>query len=287
MVNMRTIYFALLAFFTIQPCIAQVSDHQRIGVEPDAVYELSMDASSSLSLYSQNGSDIFFLDSSLSAEFSIDRVWAAGITIPFAMRMLEAYGGTVSSDFGLGDAGLSGRYSSRIGDVRYSVSADLGIPTGRWEPYELPGGNVSFGSGRWTLGAGLSASVIKDPVVLGVSVSYSMGLPRSERYGYSWEPGSFSLGLILTEILNDSIGYSLRLAQSLSLPTVYEGAIGSQGCTYSASLMLGIFYQRDDWTLSINASKSVTDVKAAGTIGVSVSRTLELPPRIKEEESES
>lgn len=175
---------------------------------------------------------------------------------------------------GLGDIEVSAGWTGRLADTRVSASLQLSAPTGEWNPYAAAEGMLLAGSGRWSTGAAFSVSKILDPVVLGARFSYDVGLPRVERFSTTWRPGDMSLSLNVTEVLNDSVGYTLKATQSASLPEIRDGAYDLDSFAYAASASIELWYSNGDVAIRFGPSKSMTNIETPARLSAALSYAL-------------
>jgi hypothetical protein len=162
----------------------------------------------------------------------------------------------------------------RVADTRVSAALRATAPTGQWNGYAGAEGVLTPGSGRWSVGTALSASMILDPIVLGASFAYGVGLPRAERFAMTWRPGDTSLSLSVTEVLNDKVGYTLKAMQSASLPELRYDGYSLDSFSYAASASIELWYSDGDAQARFGVSKSVTSPDAPARLYAALSYTL-------------
>lgn len=254
----RIVSACFLALVCVMSSVAQSSDHQRIGVERKNAWELGIEAGCGGRHESYGGIDYFLGDSYLSIDLLADRAWTASLYLPLSSRFIIGDGIQRTVAVAFGDFRLSAGWTGRIDDTRVSASLNVTLPTGQWSDYASAEGVLAPGSGRWSVGTALSASMILDPVVLGAAFIYDLGLPRAERYSTTWRPGDMSLSLSVTEVLNDRVGYSLKAVQSVSLPELSEGAYSLDSFSYGALASIEFWYSDGDAAARFGISKSVT-----------------------------
>lgn len=251
---------------------SQVSDHQRIGVEKETHWSVGMDVSSSLTTYETQAGTLYDLDEQVSMDFVLQKTWSFSATVPMRVNVLyDLYKTPLSMD--IGDIDVSLGYTGRIKDIRCSLRTSILLPTGN--AYAIPEGAMVTGGGRWCLGVNASASFILDPVLLGIGFGYQLGLPRKERFGSSWNPGDFTIGLSVAEVLNDAMGYSLRLTQTLSIPTSHEGVSLGKGLDYQAGGAVEFFFSKKNWSVRVGFSKSITSILQPASVSLSYSLSID------------
>lgn len=83
-----------------------------------------------------------------------------------------------------------------------------------------------------------------------------------------------SLSLSVTEVLNDRVGYTLKAAQSASLPELRDGACSLDSFSYAASASIELWYSDGDAAARFGISKSVTNPDAPARLHAALSYTL-------------
>ena len=214
------------------------SGHQRMGVERDLDLEVSVESSSGISVDSYGAVTVYRLDTTNSVDLTVDRTWRFGVGLPLQVRMISGADWLPPVALGVGDLESCLSYSFRGGDARFSIRADVSLPTGAWQPGAESVGLPALGSGRIGLGLSASASLIADPVVLGASAAWRLGLPRADGLDGAWSPGSASLCVTVTELLNSVVGYTLGVSQRLSLPGI---GVPGASASYDANGFIELF----------------------------------------------
>jgi len=270
----KILMVALISSVSMISAIAQTSEHQRIGVERKTEWELGLELGSGVTREAYESIDYFMVDSYASLDMIIIKSWTASITLPVSSQFAHGDEARRLAMAGLGDIDLSAGWTGRVSDTRLSVSVRGSAPTGAWNPYAAAEGVLAPGSGRWTIGAAMSASRILDPVVLGASFAYDVGLPRAERFSTTLRPGDMALSLSITEVLNDKVGYTLKAAQSALLPELRDGACSLDSFSYAASASIELWYSDGDAAARFGVSKSVTSPDAPARLYAALSYTL-------------
>lgn len=273
---MRIGIAALAALISLMPMPleAQTSEHQRIGVERKTDWELGFELGSGMTAEAYDAVDYLFVDSYASIDMILGKRWVASLNVPLSSRFIIGDGVQKPVTAGIGDLELAAGWMDRIADTRVSAALRVVVPTGQWSDYAGAEGVLTPGSGRWSVGTALSASMILDPVVLGAAFAYDLGLPRAERYSTTWRPGDMSLSLSVTEVLNDRVGYSLKAAQSVALPELRDGTSRSDSFSYAASASIEFWYSDGDASARFGISKSVTSPELPARLYAALSYAL-------------
>jgi hypothetical protein len=243
----------------IQPVWAQVSGHQRLGIEAKTHWEADIEGAVRLRSAGYSDYSLPDLDSSLSFGLLLDNTWSTGLSIPFSVSSWP-----VSTPHLLlvpGDVTVSAGYTAIRGAVRVRGSINLTGPSACWQGNQEIPGSVAGGSGRWTLGLSGGLSRILDPLVLGGQVSWSVGLPRAERWESRWRPGDFSLVLSATEAFNEHISATAVLSQYVSIPGtawgIPRGSMLSGDVAYDAAAGVRLSATGRSFSGSIGFSKGL------------------------------
>jgi hypothetical protein len=220
------------------------------------------------------------LATSLSAGILLGRRWSAGISVPVIMSGGPGTG--ASSILVPGDVSTSVGWVAIHGDNQARGSLNLTLPSALWQGDQEVPDFVAGGSGRWTLGLLGGLSHIMDPLVLSGSLSWSLGLPRAERWGSSWRPGDFALALSVTEAFNEHVSCTLGLSQYVSLPecewntmqAVSWGSLPYGNVGYEAVVAVDYRFSWQPYSIGIGVSKSLIHGAGPGSVDVSVGYSL-------------
>jgi len=240
----------------------ETSENQRIGNEAKTTWELS--AGADTSGYAQSGMKTSLVYGTLDANLAmtLERTWSCSLSVPVSMQYIQGEAVRYPLTWNPGDLTFALGWMGRISNIRMQASLLCTAPTGPSVASYPEGRVLVTGSGRWTVGAAGSASWIIDPVVLGVSLAYFAGLPKQERYGSSWSPCTLSMKASVTEVLNSSFGYTVRLGQTVRAPDILNGKARIEPWSYNAGLEASIWLgtQNTRWTLG--AEQSLTNFTA-------------------------
>lgn len=188
------------------------------------------------------------------------------------------------SRYSIGDVSTSVRWQpweAARGKPVYTLYGTLNLPTGD-SPYDInPDNDLSTGSGFYSLGFGLNASYIIDPVVLFGSAGYTYNMKitdvdqvRSGRLLNDVDPGdtlSFSAGFAYS--LSYDVSLSASYQMSHSLKTKYTFADGSlEGTEATSAIMnfaLGVRTDPDT-IVNVNAGFGMTEDSPDVLLGISM-----------------
>ena len=256
----------------VQPVWPQASGHQRLGVEAKTYWEADIEWAVRLSPVGYSDYSLPDLDSSLSFGFLLDGTWSASLSFPFSLSSRSSY--TAPVLLVPGDVSASIGWTAIRGDGRVRGSFNLTGPSAIWQGDQDVPGSRAGGSGRWTIGLTGGLSRIIDPLVLGALVSWSIGLPRAERWDTQWRPGDFSLVLSVTEAFNDHVSATAVLSQFVSVPEIAWGTrlgkLPSGVVDYDASAGVRLLVSGQSFSVGIGFSKSLVYGADPGSLGFSV-----------------
>jgi hypothetical protein len=238
---------------------AQVSEHQRLAVEAAVNWEADIEWTNSLSVDSYVAGALPDLQSSLALSLLVDRKWSLGLEVPvYVLQQPEVAQAWLIVP---GDVSASAGWTGR--SAAHRLRGNLGVtgPSGIWLGGQEVPGVVAGGSGRWTVGLSGGVSRIMDPLVLGASLSWQVGLPRPERWDRTWRPGDFALGLTLTEVFNEHVSWSAVLTQSVLFPEIpwgsMPGSVSVAAVSYDASAVVRVTVQRGSSSVGVGVSKGL------------------------------
>lgn len=255
-----------------QPVGAQVSGHQRLGVQPQAYWEVDFEWVTRLSPVGYSDYGLPVLESSLSIGLLLGRKWSAGLFVP--VRISGWLDGTAPVLFIPGDTTASVGWTTLRGDNRVRGVFNLTGPSAHWQGNQQVPGSATGGSGRWTAGLSGSLAHIIDPLVLGGMLSWSIGLPRTERWDSLWRPGDFSLVLSVTEVFNERVSCTAVLSQYVSLPEAVWGAPlwkpSYAALGYDASAGIRFLVSGRSLNVGIGISKGIIQSIDPGSVDLSL-----------------
>ena len=264
--------FLLAAPACVQPVWSQASGHQRLGVDSRTYWEAAVEWAVRLSPVGYSDYSLPDLDSSLSFGLLLGRTWSAGLSVPFSLSVWPVHASPVLLI--PGDISASIGWTASHGDSRLRGSLNLTSPSACWQGGQEVPGSGAGGSGRWILGLSAGISRIVDPLVLGSLVSWSIGLPRAERWESQWRPGDFSLALSVTEAFNEHVSASAVLSQYVSISgTAWGTPLGkllSGAVAYDASAGARLLVSGQSFTGSIGFSKGLVHGSDPGSVDLSV-----------------
>ncbi|MCJ8168562.1 transporter [Atopomonas sediminilitoris] len=188
------------------------------------------------------------------------------------------------SRYSVGDVSTSVRWQpweAVRGKPVYTLYGSLSLPTGD-SPYDInPDNDLSTGSGFYSLGFGLNASYIIDPVVLFGSVGYAYNMKVSDvdqvrggRLLQDVDPGdTLSMSAGFAYSLSYDVSLSASYQMSHSLKTEYTFADGSLEGTESTSALMNfaLGVRTDpDTIVNVNAGFGMTEDSPDVLLGISM-----------------
>jgi hypothetical protein len=125
--------------------------------------------------------------------------------------------------YSFGDMGFTYNYLKQFGHINLFMGPRLSIPLAEASEYAAREGVYSASSGRYSLGAEISVTGVRDPVVWNAGLAYDVGLPKKERFYTTLEPGNIQITAGFSDLFNERFGFSVGFAQYIKLPVLYNG----------------------------------------------------------------
>lgn len=239
--------------------IAQESEHQRVSVFATDTITLTPIISNSISVQNIQTGELILLNTNCGLSLDINNSISFSVNLP--LKSILPLAENIKSTFLLGDVSGDASYSWKVSDLRLSSGISLSLPTGVYESYEAEVKGAYSGSGYIAPSISFGLNKYSDPVVMGLNLSYSCGLPRKERFGTSWRPCDITASLRYTEILNHETGYSISLNSSFDAAPVENGQFMFSDSRFSMSANITVFLSSGDFTIRTGASKSLSSIQ--------------------------
>jgi hypothetical protein len=255
--------FACTLFFIAAALAAQETeaenDYQRYDLARD---ENEFTVESAFSYWQENsgGKDLhsMSLGARLEYTFAVGNAASANHTVaaslPYTLALYsdpEARGGPFYS---FGDISLSYEYLKQIKHINLFFGPRLSIPLAESGEYLSREGILTAGAGRFTAGVSAAATGVWDPVVWNLGISYDIGLPKQERFGSSWVPGTIQVSASLSDLVNERFGFSVGMYQVIALPAVGVSAKGAVSVRSLFRLEVFVLFEHDYIRVSMDSS---------------------------------
>ena len=278
MVKTRRILLSLLsAGILTMHAGAQVSSHQRLGVESKDIADVNVGVDLSLSPAFNGGYQGLELDPTATLDIVVQRSFSLSLSLPVSGWLdLDGRGPAVAA---LGDPGVALGYSLRAGDWRLGVSGSYQHPLGIWNYYEVEERHIASSSGFRILGLDLSATRYLDPLIAGVRLSARSDLERRGQFATSSRPLRIILGLSATEALNEIVALSVSLSNEADSPWLVNGQPQFGGWGYSLSGSAGLVFSSDIFSFRIGISKTLSESGSLPRFEASASYTFKIKGR--------
>lgn len=247
----------ICSFLCFSIAIYSEGEYQRIANEEKKEHCISLGGNLSFFTTASEYGNNYFLDSGFSMSYTYKNFLYGDFSLPFTTNVVFTSPTIPKTNWGGSDPTISFGYLTRIEDMKLRFQASYTYPLGIWNFYEVQQKRIESGSGYHRIGVTGSLSKIIDPVILNTTLNYSIGLPRKERFGYSFQPGTFAISFNFVEIMNDVVGLSLSFSNSLTLPTYFEGKINFQEMRYTANISLSFLYSDAEWNGKTSFSKGL------------------------------
>jgi hypothetical protein len=245
---------------------AQVSSHERTGVERTDPIELSTGFELDISRSDSGEAEGLLLDGDASLELLYARSWHFSTDIPGSALLSLGLQPRARLINAIGDPQLGFGYTWRAGDWRLGGELSYSYPLGVYDDYEAAMKGIYSGSGYHRPGLAFSATRYLDPLVIGLRLKAAVGLARAEYTGSSWKPLLSSLRLSLVEALNAKAAIEADLDQSLNSPTVRNGIPAATGWKYAFVGSAFFILSGDALSFRVGLSKSLSDPAAPASL---------------------
>jgi len=205
------------------------------------------------SYYMQNisGFDRYTFLPQLGIEY-IFKNHAVRSTLPYTISLLNNKDARRQVFYGFGDLTLNYEYLKQIRNLNLFFGGSWGIPLSETNEYKTREGILATGTGRHNLGLNVGITGIKDPVVWNAGLKYTFGLPKEERFFWSFEPANIQANAGITTMFNDTFGLSFNLLQTIRFPQVKDGIAKTEELRTSTIFRPEALILSEDWYVRIS-----------------------------------
>ena len=256
----------LLLFSTL--LFAEIPEYQRLGVDEYKANVITVGFNISDYYYDLYGIKTHYFYPSFIIQYRLMNKYYVQTSVPFLGRIKQTDNPGNVFDFSYSDPELNVGVMHQIGDIRVRTEFSYSYPLGIWNSYQAGSEGIIGGSGYHNLGLTVSLSKIFDPVVCNSSLSYTVALPRIERFGWSMNPGVITYTLNFSEVLNDVFGLSVEMKNTVALPSIYSGTIKWQDTQYILNVSLAVLIHIENADFKIFVSKDLSKVLGSFLIGL-------------------
>jgi hypothetical protein len=178
-----------------------------------------------LAYYAQtiNNADTFTTRPQIGLELTLKQ-HAFKTVLPYVLSVYNKTGAKNHFYYAFGDLSLSYEYLKQISHINMFFGGLGSIPLADTNEYMAREGILAGGGGRFTLGPTFSVTGIQDPAVWALGAQYIVGLPKKERFYWSWMPGAIQISAGVSTLFNETFGLSLTAYQRITLPPLNGGA---------------------------------------------------------------
>jgi hypothetical protein len=243
------------ALFTVTALSAQDKDYQRYDLVREKS-ELTLESAVNLWTEQTNGFDIYSIHLGANIEYTFLKNHGVTLNLPYSLAWYTNPDARPQSFYSFGDLRLSYEYLKQLGHINLFFGPRFSVPLYESTEYAVREGVYAAGNGRYTVGASISATGIRDPVVWTLGFSYDVGLPKQERFSASWLPGNMQLSAGFSDLLNDRFGFAANLYQSVNLPPIAAGVWKPEQLSAATQGKLECFvlFEKDYVRISLEAT---------------------------------
>lgn len=206
-------------FFISAGLWAADPDYQRY----DLVRESSeLTAESSFHYWTEDldGRNLHNLRFGAKLEYAFKTHHSVTLKLPYTLALLQNPEARQTVFYSFGDISLSYEYLKQFNHINLFAGPLAAIPLAENNEYARREGVFSASAGRYTLGASVSLTGIRDPVVWNAGFQYLVGLPKQERFYTSWQPGLIQFSAGFSDLINHRFGFALGITQQINLPAI-------------------------------------------------------------------
>jgi hypothetical protein len=201
---------------------AQDTDYQRYDLTRKKS-ELILESSLNTWVQDIDGFDLFSARAGLKAEYTFLTNHTVTADFPYTLSLHNNPDSPAPRRYSFGDLSLSYEYLKKFGHINLFFGPRAGIPLYEADSYMSREGIYVPGDGRGSAGFSVSATGTRDPVVWNAGFLWDVGLPKTERFVTSWQPGNIQISAGFSDLFNERFGFSITLAQRISLPQINNG----------------------------------------------------------------
>jgi hypothetical protein len=251
-------YFILGLFFVLSSSsllAAQDTGYQRYDPTRKK-YTLTVEGSLNTWLENINGFDLFSTRAELKTEYVFLMNHTVTLNLPYTINLYNNPDSPAPWLYSFGNMGVSYEYLKKFGHISLFFGPRFGIPLYQANDYMSREGIYAPGDGRYSTGFSVSATGIQDPVVWNAGFLWDVGLPKTERFFTSWQPGNIQISTGFSDLFNERFGFSLGFTQLVSLPQINGRKWKTEGLS-AATVGEGeflILFEKDYVRVSLEAT---------------------------------
>jgi hypothetical protein len=215
-------HFILGLFFVLSGSYllaAQDADYQRYDPIRKK-YALTIEGSLNSWVENINGFDLFSARAGLKTEYVFLTNHTVTLNLPYTINLYNNPDSPTPWLYSFGDMDVSYEYLKKFGHISLFFGPRFGIPLYQANDYMSRGGIYAPGDGRYRAGFSVSVTGIRDPLVWDAGFLWDVGLPKTERFFTSWQPGNIQISAGFSDLFNDRFGFSFGFTQLISLPQI-------------------------------------------------------------------
>ena len=118
------------------------------------------------------------------------------------------------------------------------------------------------------VGARVSMTGIRDPIVWNGDGQYLLGLPKAERFYPSWQQGNIQVSAGFSHLVNQRFGFAVALTQVVKLPARLGGQWDLAGVSVSTLGKGEFFILFEDDYVRLSVETKLYPINQPGIIGL-------------------
>jgi hypothetical protein len=212
----------LLALLTVATLYGQETDYQRYDLVQKKS-EIVLEGSVKTWTETINGLSLYTLNVGLQGEYTFLTNHTVTVKLPYTLAWYNNPENRTPWLYSFGDMGFTYEYLKQFGHINLFMGPRFSIPLAEASEYAVREGVYTASSGRYSVGAGIAVTGIRDPVVWNAGLTYDVGLPKEERFYTTLEPGNIQITAGFSDLFNERFGFSVGITQHIKLPVLYDG----------------------------------------------------------------
>jgi hypothetical protein len=212
----------ILVFLGATFLYGQETDYQRYDLVRKKS-ELVLESAVKTWAETVNGLSLYTINVGLQGEYTFLTNHTVTVKLPYTLAWYNNPDKRIPWLYSFGDMRFSYEYLKQFGHINLFMGPRFSVPLAGASEYAAREGVYTASTGRYSAGAGIAVTGIRDPVVWNASFTYDVGLPKEERFHTTLEPGNTQITLGFSNLYNERFGFTVGLSQLIKLPVLYDG----------------------------------------------------------------
>ncbi|MDR1095408.1 MAG: hypothetical protein LBL31_03365 [Spirochaetaceae bacterium] len=212
----------LIVLLTVASLYGQETDYQRYDIVRKQS-EIVLEGSVKTWAETANEYSLYTTNIGFQGEYTFLTRHTVTVNLPYTFARYNNPESRMPWLYSFGNMGFSYNYLKQFGHINLFAGPRLSVPLAEASEYAAREGVYSASSGRYSLGAEISITGVRDPVVWNAGLAYDLGLPKEERFYTTLEPGNIQITAGFSDLFNERFGFTVGITQYIKLPVLYNG----------------------------------------------------------------